>query len=212
MPKKTIHGLLALRRRCRSRLQQGANAGKPAGRPRRRGRLRGLRAASPTLGRPGASVDLTGIAKAEGGSTIAEVFAQKDQLAGKNVLVRGKVVKVSPGIMGKNWVHVRDGTGPTGQRPHGHDRRRAKVGDTVLVTGRSPEQGFRHGLPVRRHRRGRRREGGVVGHMMTAWRRRPGPPARLARRTRPGSRPAFFFFVAEPPDAKKRGGPKPASE
>ena len=25
--------------------------------------------------------------------------------------MRGKVVKYSPGIMGKNWLHLRDGTG-----------------------------------------------------------------------------------------------------
>jgi hypothetical protein len=85
-----------------------------------------------------AEVDLTGIAKAEGGKTVAEVFAEKDALAGKPVTFRGKVVKTNPDIMGKNWLHVRDGSGAegtndltittaTGTMPN--------VGDTVLVTG-----------------------------------------------------------------------------
>lgn len=43
--------------------------------------------------------------------TVAEVYAQKAQLKGKTVVVRGKVAKFLPSIMGKNWVHLRDGTG-----------------------------------------------------------------------------------------------------
>lgn len=43
--------------------------------------------------------------------TIAELYARKAELAGKLVTVKGKVVKVSPNIMGKTWVHIQDGTG-----------------------------------------------------------------------------------------------------
>jgi len=43
--------------------------------------------------------------------TVAEVYARRAQLQGKTVAVRGQVVKVSANIMGKNWVHLRDGTG-----------------------------------------------------------------------------------------------------
>jgi hypothetical protein len=64
--------------------------------------------------KPGEEVDLSGIAKADGGKTVAEVFAEKASLAGKPVTVRGKVVKVNGGIMGKNWLHVRDGSGAEG--------------------------------------------------------------------------------------------------
>jgi hypothetical protein len=63
---------------------------------------------------PAEDFDLSGIAKADGGKTVAEVFAEKDALAGKPVTVRGKVVKVNGGIMGKNWLHVRDGSGAEG--------------------------------------------------------------------------------------------------
>lgn len=43
--------------------------------------------------------------------TVAEVWAQRDALKGKTVAVRGKVVKYNSGIMGKNWIHLRDGSG-----------------------------------------------------------------------------------------------------
>lgn len=58
----------------------------------------------------GASVDLSGITRAEGGKTVGEIFDQKDSLAGKEVLLRAKVVKANFGIMGRNWLHVKDGT------------------------------------------------------------------------------------------------------
>jgi len=54
---------------------------------------------------PAAAVDLSNIKKADGGQTIAELFANKAALAGKPVIVRGRVVKFTPAVMGKNWVH-----------------------------------------------------------------------------------------------------------
>ncbi|MGB7904404.1 MAG: hypothetical protein WCF43_06915 [Steroidobacteraceae bacterium] len=82
-------------------------------------------------------VDVSGIVKAEGGKTIAEVFAEKDQLAGKPVVFRGKVVKSNPGILGKNWIHVRDGSGAEGSNDITVTTVSAQpnVGDTVLVAG-----------------------------------------------------------------------------
>ena len=43
-----------------------------------------------------------------------EVFAQAAALNGKEVLLRAKVVKYNGGIMGKNWLHVQDGSGAAG--------------------------------------------------------------------------------------------------
>lgn len=53
------------------------------------------------------------IPKAEGeeGRTVAEVYAQKAELSGKPVVVRGKVVKFNAAILGTNWVHLQDGSG-----------------------------------------------------------------------------------------------------
>jgi len=82
-----------------------------------------------------AKVTFTGIKKAD--KTVGDIYAGQANLGGKEVEVRGKVVKFSAQIMGKNWVHVQDGTGQTG----GNDLTvttadSAKVGDTVLVTGK----------------------------------------------------------------------------
>ncbi|MHC3994658.1 OB-fold nucleic acid binding domain-containing protein [Thiomicrolovo sp. ZZH C-3] len=51
--------------------------------------------------------------KAKGGYSIAEVFAQRQNLKGKQIKVRGKVTKISRQIMKRNWVHLEDGTGDT---------------------------------------------------------------------------------------------------
>ena len=37
-------------------------------------------------------------------------------LSGREVLVKGKVVKFNAGIMGKNWLHLQDGTGNAAQK------------------------------------------------------------------------------------------------
>jgi hypothetical protein len=53
------------------------------------------------------------VAKAEGATarTVAEVNANRLALKGKIVTVRAKVVKVNANVMGRNWVHLRDGSG-----------------------------------------------------------------------------------------------------
>jgi hypothetical protein len=53
------------------------------------------------------------VAKAEGaiGRTVAELYAERGDLSGKTVTLRGKVVKYNAGIMGRNWIHLQDGTG-----------------------------------------------------------------------------------------------------
>lgn len=92
----------------------------------------------PTPTAPTEAVDLSGIAKADGGKTIAEVFAEKDQLAGQPVVFRGKVVKTNPNIMGKNWLHVRDGSGAEGTNDLTVTTAAGtipSVGDTVVVKG-----------------------------------------------------------------------------
>lgn len=43
--------------------------------------------------------------------TIAEIFKNKDKLKNKKVTINAKVVKVSSGIMNRNWIHIQDGTG-----------------------------------------------------------------------------------------------------
>ena len=58
------------------------------------------------------SVDLEGIDKAD--HTVAELYENRESLAFTAVRVRGKVVKSLGGIMGRNWLHVQDGSGGEG--------------------------------------------------------------------------------------------------
>jgi hypothetical protein len=51
------------------------------------------------------------VEKAPGGKTIAEIYAAKASLKGAEVVIRGTVVKFNPEIMGRNWIHLRDGSG-----------------------------------------------------------------------------------------------------
>lgn len=64
--------------------------------------LKGKQAAMP---KEGIKVDV-----AEGGITIAELYANRDKYAGKTVKIKGEVVKYAADIMGSNWVHIQDGT------------------------------------------------------------------------------------------------------
>jgi hypothetical protein len=47
--------------------------------------------------------------------TVSELYKNKAKLNKKKIVLRGKVVKVSTGIMGKNWIHLRDGSGSHGK-------------------------------------------------------------------------------------------------
>jgi hypothetical protein len=70
--------------------------------------------------------------------TVAEIHAQKAELKEKKITVRGKVVKSNAGIMGKNWIHVRDGSGT--QEKGDNDitvtsESAANVGEVLVITG-----------------------------------------------------------------------------
>lgn len=72
----------------------------------------------------------------EGGITIAELYAKKDSYAGKTVKIRGEVVKFNAEIMGKNWIHLQDGTNSDGSFDITVTTSDvAKVGDVVTVEG-----------------------------------------------------------------------------
>jgi len=80
------------------------------------------------------------VAKATGADakTVAEVFAGKAALKDKPVTVRGQVVKVSAGILGKNWLHVQDGSGNAKDGTHDlivTTKDTAAVGDVVSAKG-----------------------------------------------------------------------------
>lgn len=91
---------------------------------------------------PELKVDLANIkvekAKGENAYTVAELYAKAAELNSKKIVVRGKVVKVSKGIMGKNWLHLRDGSGNAGEETNNlvvTTQDITLVGDTVTATG-----------------------------------------------------------------------------
>lgn len=68
--------------------------------------------------------------------TIEAVYAGKDRLKGQRIQVSGKVVKVNNGIMGKNFIHIQDGTGSAGVNDLTVTTQDlVHVGDQVVATG-----------------------------------------------------------------------------
>ncbi|MBM3864303.1 MAG: nucleotide-binding protein [Verrucomicrobia bacterium] len=93
--------------------------------------------AAPPRSLPGLAVDLSNLARAAGGQTVAEVHSGRAALAGQLVTVRGRVVKFNYNILGRNWLHIRDGSGTEGNNNLTvTSTGQAKVGDLVVVTGR----------------------------------------------------------------------------
>jgi hypothetical protein len=81
-------------------------------------------------------IDVSGIKRAKDGMNVGEIFAASGELAGKQVMVRGKVVKFLPQIMGKNWLHLQDGSGSEGTNDLTvTTTTTVNVGDVVLVNG-----------------------------------------------------------------------------
>lgn len=68
--------------------------------------------------------------------SVAELNQNKAALAGQTIRAEGKVVKVNNGIMGRNFVHVQDGTGDANSNNLiVTSKQTASVGDQVSVTG-----------------------------------------------------------------------------
>lgn len=75
-----------------------------------------------------------------GGITIASLWGSRKTLAGKPVTIHGVVVKYNPGILGRNWIHLQDGTGKAADGSNdvtvtSSEDVPLKVGDTLVVTG-----------------------------------------------------------------------------
>jgi hypothetical protein len=80
------------------------------------------------------------VAKASGANayTVAEIATKSVELKDKPVLLHAKVVKFNGGIMGKNWLHLRDGSGSAENDTNdilATSAAEAKVGDVVTIKG-----------------------------------------------------------------------------
>jgi hypothetical protein len=71
--------------------------------------------------------------------TVAEAYSKSAKLNKKTVVIRGQVVKFSSGIMGKNWIHIQDGTGSETKKTHNlvctSKTDVGDIGDVVTITG-----------------------------------------------------------------------------
>jgi hypothetical protein len=77
------------------------------------------------------------VPRVAGALTVADVLARAAALRGTEVQVAGRVTRVAAGILGRNWVHVQDGTAHDGQ----HDLTfttlaTVESGAMVLIRGR----------------------------------------------------------------------------
>ncbi|MFA6062721.1 MAG: nucleotide-binding protein [Gallionella sp.] len=106
------------------------------------GSLGGAQSATPGLGMATAhainTINMADIhvprAVGENARTVAEIVSKAVELKDKPVLVRGKIVKYNADIMGKNWLHLRDGSAANADilvTTSGA----AKLGDVVTVKG-----------------------------------------------------------------------------
>ena len=96
-------------------------------------------AISPAAAAPTAS-DRIDVAKADGpgGLTVAEVITESAALDDKPVAVRGRVVRYASGVMGRNWIHLRDGSGSAAEGSNDilvATLAQAQLGEIVLVKG-----------------------------------------------------------------------------
>jgi hypothetical protein len=89
---------------------------------------------------PAADIANIKVEKASGadGRSVAEVYGQSAALKEKNVVVHAKVVKVTSGVMNRNWLHVRDGSGSDAAQDNDliiTTTDTVQVGDEVTATG-----------------------------------------------------------------------------
>jgi hypothetical protein len=119
-----------------------AGAAAPGGMPPAMGAMGANPHGAGAMGAKEPAIDAASVKvpKAEGpdAKTVEEIWAQKDALKGKRVVVRGIVVKYSSNIMGKNWIHLRDGSGSADKQTDDITVTTNSIsskGETVVVTG-----------------------------------------------------------------------------
>ena len=60
---------------------------------------------------PTPDLKVENIQHAEGAIKLSELMANKAQYGNQTIKITGKIVKVNPMIMNRNWLHIQDGTG-----------------------------------------------------------------------------------------------------
>lgn len=96
--------------------------------------------AMPAMGESKAAPKNIKVSKAVGEDayTIEEIYAKKEELSQKTITVRAIVVKFMPQIMGKNWIHIQDGTGSAEKGNNDiavSTLENAEIGEEVIIKG-----------------------------------------------------------------------------
>lgn len=109
----------------------------------------GARPPHPAIETAADAKPVPGIDKVKGGDTIAELYSNRKKLDGTTVRVRGKVTKYTPGVMGKNWIHLRDSSSPQDLAVTTEDT--AALGDVIVIEGKlglDKNYGYGYTYPV----------------------------------------------------------------
>lgn len=86
--------------------------------------------------KPLAKEEKIAIIPVEGSITIAALFANKEIYSNKVVKIKGKVVKFNSNILGKNWIHLQDGSEHEGKNDLTITTDiETQVGDIILIEG-----------------------------------------------------------------------------
>lgn len=94
----------------------------------------GMPAHSGKVAANNAEVEIT---KTDGEVQIADIYSNRAEYSSKEFEIRGVVVKVNEQVMGKNWVHIQDGTGNAGNFDLTiTTQAQVKVGDEVTFKGK----------------------------------------------------------------------------
>ncbi len=87
-------------------------------------------------GRPEIDQQSISVEAAAGGITVGELYENPAKFSDKTVRIRGQVTKVNSMIMGRNWVHIQDGTSSDGKYDLTFTTNdKVNVGDIVIVEG-----------------------------------------------------------------------------
>ena len=79
------------------------------------------------------SISITPVA---GGISIAELYTNSSSYSNQHVKIKGQVTKFNSAIMGKNWVHIQDGSEYDGRYDMAvTTQAKVKVGDVVVFEG-----------------------------------------------------------------------------
>lgn len=96
------------------------------------GKAPAVKGQKPTIAKKDVSVE-----PVQGGITIAQLYGNRSSYANKMVKIRGQVAKFSKEIMGRNWVHIQDGSSDSGNYDLTVTTKEVvKIGETVTLEGK----------------------------------------------------------------------------